>query len=99
MHDPSQSTVRDICMIQVIAMVILYARSKSKLMRSLCCIHDFILAPTVLAKNQRAFYALSWKRATVDARIDHGGIVYDSHICHDCCTLLLDLVKLSSILF
>ena len=31
-------------------------------------------APTALTKNQRAFYALSWKRAAAGAWNNHGGV-------------------------
>lgn len=34
-------------------------------------------APTALTKNQRAFYALSWKRAAAGAWNNHGGVFCD----------------------
>ena len=62
--------------------------------RSLVTLQAWVFVPVALAKNQRALYVLTWKRATTGARTSQSGIVGDSHILENFFTWLLDLEKI-----
>ena len=88
MHAQCQSPCHTLCTSHV--------RTYAHSLISVCV---FTHAPTILVKNQRAFYALSWKRVTAGAWIIRSGIVYDSHIWYDKFTSFLDLDKFLNIVY